>query len=169
MENTPLSAGAVAEDRLYKYLKIRLSWEHDESVWDFYNRLFNTAKDAEIVFDEKIWNSPEYQKDRSTAAANQSRLNAENKKKTVNKYPAGNIVKERLIKYVTEKLEAKNAWDEEAWEFYTYLLKQAENYRIVASGYTPPAYKDDYSKAIENLRKRGNDPTDNSPEEKKND
>jgi len=67
-------------------------------------------------------------------------------------FTAAAIARDRLSKYVTEKLVAADGWDEEAWAFYTFLLEQAKNYKISYTGYTPPAYKDDEATALKNIK-----------------
>ena len=63
---------------------------------------------------------------------------------------AGAIAKERLEKYVTEKLT--ESWDECAWEFYTFLLEQAKKHPVDYSGYASPAYLKDHGEAIKNTK-----------------
>jgi hypothetical protein len=54
---------------------------------------------------------------------------------------AADIARERFEKYLNEKLSG--AWGLEKWEFYTFLLEQAEKHPLDCSGYEPLAYQQD--------------------------
>jgi hypothetical protein len=64
---------------------------------------------------------------------------------------AAAIAKDRLDQYLTEKL--KSYWDTSAWEFYTFLLEQAQNHAASTSGYGPAAFVADAKQAVENYQK----------------
>ena len=64
----------------------------------------------------------------------------------------GEIAKQRLEKYIEEKL--KGYWDDvSAWEFWTYLLEKAEGHPVDNTGYCPLAYQDDRAEALKNYKK----------------
>ena len=65
-------------------------------------------------------------------------------------FTASSIAKDRLEQYLSEKL--KDAWDDSAWEFYNFLLEQAQNHPVNTSGYGPPLYQQDRATAINNLK-----------------
>jgi hypothetical protein len=66
---------------------------------------------------------------------------------------AAEIAKQRLESCVKEKL--KGYWDDtSAWEFYTFLLEQAQNHTVDNSGYASLAYQADQKQAKENYRKK---------------
>jgi hypothetical protein len=54
---------------------------------------------------------------------------------------AADIARERFETYIDEKLRTES--DEAAWEFYTWLLKQAERRRVDRSGFAPLEYQAD--------------------------
>jgi hypothetical protein len=54
---------------------------------------------------------------------------------------AAEVAKKRFEAYIAEKLRTEA--DETAWEFYTWLLKQAERRRVDRSGYAPFEYQAD--------------------------
>jgi hypothetical protein len=64
---------------------------------------------------------------------------------------AAEIAKNRLEQYLAQKL--KDEWDETAWEFYTYLLEQAQNHKLDHSGYACLEYTADHKQAMENYQK----------------
>jgi hypothetical protein len=81
---------------------------------------------------------------------------------------AAAVARDRLEKYIAEKLAAANSDDESAWLLYTFLLEKAKSYRIDYSGYVSPAHKEDEAAALENrknLKKENvsSPPSDNSP------
>jgi hypothetical protein len=67
-------------------------------------------------------------------------------------HTAGAIAKERLETYLEEKL-GRDAWDLDRWNLYTYLLKQAKNYKISSSGFASTDYQRDSAEAAANCRR----------------
>jgi hypothetical protein len=55
------------------------------------------------------------------------------------------IARKRFENYLDEKLTG--AWDSETWEFYTFLLKQAQNHQVDMSGHLSAEYQQDVEKA----------------------
>lgn len=69
---------------------------------------------------------------------------------------ASDIALERFQNYLAGKLKSRNACDESRWEFFNFLLEQAENHQIDNSGYASLAYQEDRAEA----RKRTHEPQD---------
>jgi hypothetical protein len=65
-------------------------------------------------------------------------------------FTAAAVAKDRLEQYLSEKL--KDAWDECTWEFYAYLLEQAQKHPINTSGYGPILYQKDHATAVNNRK-----------------
>jgi hypothetical protein len=63
-------------------------------------------------------------------------------------FTAGAIARERLEKYLAEKLAGE--FDLSCWEFYTFLLEQAKNHRVDRSGYGSLEFQSDKEFAIHN-------------------
>jgi hypothetical protein len=61
------------------------------------------------------------------------------------KMTAAAIAKKRLENYLNDKLA--DAWDSEAWEFYTFLLGKAQNHPVDCSGFESKEYQQDAEKA----------------------
>ena len=82
-------------------------------------------------------------------------------------FTAAAIAKDRLDQYLSERL--KDEWDDSAWEFYNYLLEQAQNHQLDTSGYWPAAYRQDHETAINNNKQANPDNfiSENNPKEKK--
>jgi hypothetical protein len=58
---------------------------------------------------------------------------------------AGDAAKQRLYAYLDERL--KGELDTTKWEFFSFLLKQAENHKLDISGYGSLEYQKDREKA----------------------
>ena len=82
-------------------------------------------------------------------------------------FTAAAIAKDRFEQYLSEKL--KGEWDDSAWEFYNYLLEQAQKHPLDTSGYGPTAYQQDHATAMNNLKLAYPDNfiSDNKSKEKK--
>jgi hypothetical protein len=63
----------------------------------------------------------------------------------VKKIDAGTIARNRFERYIADKLS--DSWDEERWEFYTFLLEQAKKHDPDPSGYMRAEYKQDQDEA----------------------
>jgi hypothetical protein len=61
---------------------------------------------------------------------------------------AEDVARERFEAYMKDKLRTED--DLSAWEFYTWLLKQAKQRKTDSSGYAPFAYQDDQETARKN-------------------
>jgi hypothetical protein len=77
---------------------------------------------------------------------------------------AAAVARDRLEKYIAEKLATANAYDDEAWAFYTFLLEQAKTYKITYSGFQPSAYKQDEAAAFVNYAEIRKNSENSSPQ-----
>jgi hypothetical protein len=68
---------------------------------------------------------------------------------------AGDIAKQRLYAYLDEKL--KGELDTTKWEFFNFLLEQAESHKLDISGYGSLEYQKDRENAKLSRRKRENE------------
>ncbi|MDR0495356.1 MAG: hypothetical protein LBG95_07000 [Treponema sp.] len=67
---------------------------------------------------------------------------------------AASIARERLEQYLDEAL--KGEWPDTRWEFFTFLLEQAQSHPLDRSGYASLAQQNDAAEAMR--RNKENEP-----------